>query len=252
MVKAVATIETGQLTGIEERLRATERDLQTTPAVKGQQELLGILYVIQCNTASLLGDTAWIIEASQQVTRLVPAENEAMVEALAQRGVAHSYEGDYNQVNAVWEEALLSQANHFTFYTASIMDALGRIATHQGQLVRAAELFERCLQLLAQEEGHYLRWPDATQRDYGDLLRERNQLDEARELVSSGLELCQKWEGLSGQSSHGEHLSQARRRQSYRSGGARQAARYPSLAPSCPSPRRVYVSASACTRRAGE
>ena len=57
-------------------------------------------YVIECSIATLMGDSAWIIDASRQVARWLPNDAEANADALFQVGIVHYYAGDLNQADA--------------------------------------------------------------------------------------------------------------------------------------------------------
>ena len=125
-----------------------------------------------------------MIEASQQVPLWIPDDRVANIEALLQVGNAYYYEGNLNQTDIYWQQALdLSLGSDNTYYILSILDGLGRLCYLKGELIRAEALFQRGLDLLAEHPGHYQRWLGATQRDYSDILSERNRLDEARALM---------------------------------------------------------------------
>jgi LuxR family transcriptional regulator, maltose regulon positive regulatory protein len=197
--KAIGMLESSQLAGIEPLVRYAEKGIRSAQTFKGQDEILGWMYVVQSNIASLLGDSAWIIEASRQVALLIPDNAEANADALFHVGNVYYYEGDLNQTDACWQGALaLSQANGYTLGMLFTLANLGRLCAHKGDLKRAEEYFERALVLSAEAQNIYLRWIGSVQRDTSDVLRERNYLAEAHTLMTASLALCEKWESISG------------------------------------------------------
>ena len=197
--KAIGMLKSSQLAGIEPWVRYAEEGIRSAPPFKGQDEILGWIYVIEGNIASLLGDSAWIIEASRQVALLIPDNAEANADALFHVGNVYYFEGDLHQTDACWQQALdLSQANGYTLGMLFTLANLGRLCAHKGDLKRAEDYFERALHLSAEAQNRYLRWIGSVQRDASDVLRERNDLAEAHALMTASLALCEKWETISG------------------------------------------------------
>jgi LuxR family maltose regulon positive regulatory protein len=187
---AIVKIEASQLSGIEFLLRTAEQKLP--------DELLGMVYVAQSLAASLLGDSRWIAESSQQVIQRLPGNTKAQVSAWIQLGNVAFYEGDLRENIACWSRALeLSLANDYPFGVMASLDNLGRTYCNPGDLNRAETFFQRALDFISNHPSP--RWLSATQRDYSDLLRERNQLERAREMMSASLETAAQWNMPSGQ-----------------------------------------------------
>ncbi|RPI32828.1 MAG: hypothetical protein EHM70_07930, partial [Chloroflexota bacterium] len=198
LAKAIAILERSQLEGIEQLLRFAEKGILASPPFPGQGDVLGWIYVAQSNAAMMLGDHTWMIEASQQMPRWIPNDLVAKTEALIQIGNTYYYEGNFNQTDACWQQALdLSRSGNNTYYVLDLLDGLARLCNQKGELNRAETLFQQGLHLLSQHPNHYLRWLGAVQRDYSDLLRERNRLDEARAMMASALPLIEKWHTIS-------------------------------------------------------
>jgi LuxR family maltose regulon positive regulatory protein len=195
MAKAVGMIEYGQMSGIKNLLKSAEVDLQSQLPFTGQDVILGMICLIQANAASIIGDEPWIISASQKVDRLLPKGSPVSVDALFQLGVAHYYTGNLNQTETCWEQALnLALELGYAHHILCSLDSLGRNSCHKGDLNRAEFYFQRGQSFLAHESGSYLRWSAAIQRDYADLLRERNRLDEAQAQMTACLPLLEKWD----------------------------------------------------------
>lgn len=199
LAKAIAIFESSQLDGIEPLLRFAEKGILGAPAFSDQEAVLGWVYMVQSNAATLLGDHTWMIEASHQIPHWIPNDLLMKTEALLQLGNTAYYEGNFNQTDACWQQALdMSLAGNNTYYILSIYDGLARLCWQKGELNRSETFFKRGFHLLEENPGQYLRWLGAMQRDYSDLLRERNRLDEARALLETAIPLCEQWHTISG------------------------------------------------------
>jgi ATP/maltotriose-dependent transcriptional regulator MalT len=199
LAKAIEMIENAQLIGVEPLLRFAEDEIQKRPHFEGQDEILGWIYVIQSRAASILGDSTWSTQASRHIAHLIPNDGPANTHALLHAGLTYYYSGDLHRTDTYWQKALdLSQANDYTYGRLCLSDNLARICCYKGELHRAEELFQRAIQLSGKMQDRYPRWHGALQRDYSELLREQNRLEEARAQMDSGLALCQKWEMASG------------------------------------------------------
>lgn len=197
--KTIALFERSQLDGIKPLAHFAAKGIEAMPPFKNQDEILGWAYVIQANIAVLLGDSAWALEASRQVARWIPNHVAANIDAQMQVGIIPYYEGDLNQIDSCWQKALnLSLAHHHIYYIGCCLDSLGRLCCHRGELNRAETLFQRSLAMQVEEPDWSMRWLGAAQRDYSDLLRERNLLDDACQMAAMGLERCETWDRRSG------------------------------------------------------
>jgi LuxR family transcriptional regulator, maltose regulon positive regulatory protein len=200
LIKATAMIEQSQMEGIESLLRNVENHLPVGLPTDRQRNLLGIVSVLQSNAASLLGDRQWIIESSQRVIDLLPDHPIARYNALMGLGNAYFYEGSLHRVDAVWQDAADLCRNHSLFHTEVIvLNDLGRLCGYKGELNRAEGLFQRALSLQASIKPYESRALSGIWRDWSDLLRERNRLEEAHAMMVSSIALAEKWEYASGQ-----------------------------------------------------
>ncbi len=220
LAKAVGMIESSKLAGIEPLLRAAEASLADAAASQERSELLGMVYVVQGIAASLLGDSRWILDASRQVSRLLPGHSRANINALMQLGNASFYAGDLNEIDRNWQQALdLSFANGFTTGILSGLDDLARLCCQKGQLNRADELFQSAFRFVGEDSSSWLGWVGCLQRDQSDLLRERNALVEAHRAITAGMRHMENWETVSGRALGCLHMGRILLAQGDRSGG---------------------------------
>jgi LuxR family transcriptional regulator, maltose regulon positive regulatory protein len=199
LAKAVLMVEISQINGIELFLRIAEEGIRATAPSSIQNELLGAIYIVKSWVAVLLGDSPMTKNACEQVSRLLPQDVKAKAEALTNLGNAYYFEGKLHLLDDCWQQALELRLSAGDTYTAvDLMESYGRICCHKGELQRAEGLFKRALQLLASEHDRYPRLLGATERDYSDLLRERNQMAEAHAMMTHCLPLNEQWGLISG------------------------------------------------------
>jgi hypothetical protein len=127
-----------------------------------------MVYLLQAEAATHLGNHAWLVEANQRVPHWTPNDFVSNMEMLVQLGFSAYYEGDLNQTKAYWQQAF--------------------------------DLHE-------QHSGQYLIWLGANQRDCADMLRDCNRLEEALALASSAIPLLEKWH-TAGAAGYGKHDAQ--------------------------------------------
>ncbi len=188
LAKAVVMVEISRVTGIEPLLRFAEEGIRATVPSLVQNELLGAVYNVRVWAAVLLGDSARIKEACQQIARWLPDDAQANSQALTNLGNAYYFEGKFHLMDECWQQALELNLSTGDMHAAlDLMENFGRMCCHKGELQRAEELFKRALRHLATEQGNYPRILAAAQRDYSDLLRERNQLEEAHATMTGSL-----------------------------------------------------------------
>ncbi len=199
LAKAVEIQESSQLDGIEPLLRFAEKGIRSSPPFPEQEYVLGLVYLIQSEVATLLGDRTWMAESGQRIPVRIPNDSVASMEALAQVGNYAYYEGNFKQAESCWQQVLQSSLdNHNAYYTLSLLNGLARLSYQEGDLTRAEAYFKRGFDLLTEYRGQYPVWLGAMQRDYSDFLRERNQLEEARAHIIAALPLLERWHTISG------------------------------------------------------
>ncbi len=108
-------------------------------------------------------------------------------------GLTRYYEGNLNQAEIYWQEGLdLSLANSNTYYIIAMLNCMARLTNQKGELKRSEMFFQQAFDLLEEHPGQYLIWLGAMQRDYSDLLRDLNRLEEACALIVTAIPTARK------------------------------------------------------------
>ncbi len=198
--KAISLIEHSQLETIAPLLRDIERSIQKNRNLPNWQSMMGTVYTVQCMAAALLGDIPWTLEAGQQAVALLPENTKEYVAVLPQLGLAYFLIGEFHKIEEVLVRGMeISRRSETGSVSLVCMNDLARLRHHKGELLSAEELFRETLKLVGLYGNRYLRWAGAAKRDYSDLLRECNRLDEARQMMEDGIRVCKKHELITGQ-----------------------------------------------------
>ncbi len=194
----MAIFDSSQLEGIEPLLRSVEAGIRSLPSFPDQADVLGWIYIVQVDAALQLGNQPWAMEAGQQIPKWLPKDFELNVEALVKLGLSAYYEGNLNQTEIYWQQGLdLSLASTNTYHIIAMLNCMARLTYLKGELKRSEGLFRRAFDLLEEHRGHYLIWLGAMQRDYSDLLRDCNRLEESRDMIAAAIPLLEKWHSIS-------------------------------------------------------
>jgi LuxR family maltose regulon positive regulatory protein len=197
----------GELEGVEARLRDAERWLDTTPdsrerpdapaaamVVVDQEEfrlLPGAIAVYRAGQALAQGDVAATVHYAQQALALVPEDDHLRRgSAAALMGLASWTSGDLETGHRAYAEGMARIQR-----VGNISDALGcsialaDIRMAQGHLHAARQTYEQALQLAAEQGAPVLRGTADMYVGLSDLYREHNDLHTATELLRRSQEL---------------------------------------------------------------
>ena len=185
----------GQLDGLEDRLREVERGLAMIDAAGGKPPK-GLVVVdqgqlgrapaqVELYRAALgqaRGDLPASIAHARRVIELAPADDElSRAAASSLLGIALWTDGRLDEAYAAWTEGRdgLRRAGHVAD-TLGVSVALGDIDLALGRLKEAGHIFERALQVSADGVGPVLRGTADMHTGLAMVLRERNELAAAR------------------------------------------------------------------------
>jgi LuxR family maltose regulon positive regulatory protein len=198
--KAACQIQLSQLLDIGPLLRNIEQGIEENKALEGWQSLMGLVYTVQGMAAALLGNIPWALDVSQKAATLLPENVNDHVVMLAFLGFAYFLTGEFHKVNEVLTCGLdISRASRNELISIICMNDLVRLRHQEGELPSTEDLFHEMLKLVDLYGTPCLRWTVTAKLEYIDLLRERNQLDDAHKMIEDAIRLCEKYEGVSKQ-----------------------------------------------------
>ncbi len=191
-----------EVEGVEERLQDVERWLERDSVGARPPEMVVVdevafralpagVEVHRAGLARLLGDVDGTVRHAQRALDLVGADDHAgRGAASALLGLACWTKGDLDAAYRWYSDgmAILERAGFMSDVVGSaITRADIRIA--QGQLREAMRIYERGLRVATAESGTVLRGAADVHVGMSELLRERNDLDEARKHLEASREL---------------------------------------------------------------
>jgi LuxR family maltose regulon positive regulatory protein len=182
---------TGQTTGVEEKLDAAEKALQSADPDARARDLLGQIAAVRAVLAILRYQAEEAFVQSQRALEYLRADNApSRSRALWTLGYSHQLQGNRAAALEVYTEAL-RQASGNPYYTILILATLGQLQESENQLKEAAQTYRRSLQLFGDQE------PPNASEEYVGLARisyEWNDLDAAERYGRLSLPLSQRYD----------------------------------------------------------
>jgi LuxR family maltose regulon positive regulatory protein len=197
----------GELEGVEERLRDAERWLDTStgigdgpqgPSAKmvvadeaGFRALPGSIAMYRAGQALILGDVAGTMTYARRALDLAgEADHLGSGSAAALLGLAHWTSGDLGAAHRWYAEGMasLEKAGHLSDVMGCAI-VLADIRIGQGRLREAMSTYEQGLEGAARQAASVLRGAADMHVGMSELFRERNDLDAARQHLLTGSEL---------------------------------------------------------------
>jgi LuxR family maltose regulon positive regulatory protein len=194
---ASALMSSGELEGVEERLRDAERWLDITPEMSERSQapsaemvvvdeeefrrLPGAIAILRAGRALALGDLPGTVTYARRALDLVPEDDHLWRGAAAALlGLASWTSGDLEAAHRSYAEgmAILQRAGYISDAVGGAMTSADiRIA--QGRLREAMRTYERALRLAAEQGDPVMRGTADMYVGMGELHRERNDLPAA-------------------------------------------------------------------------
>lgn len=197
--KATIMFQQSQLEGILPLLHTIEQEVRENQTHEDWQSVLGTIYVLQGAVASLLGDIPLLLEASQHAQSLLSKNESSYASTLIQAGLVYYFPGEFHRVDQEWTRAIeICRKSENTYGTLLCMADLAFLKRHKGELNSAESLIQQVKEIAAPYGDRYLQWIGYAWREHSDVLRERNQLNEACQAVEEALPICEKHDSVSG------------------------------------------------------
>lgn len=194
---ALLALNAGQITGIEEKLKAAESalavELQTAVPDDQTRDLIGQIAAVRATVALVRYQPEVMIIQSRRALEYLHADNLPIrSRALRTLGFAYHLNGDRPAARRFYTEALAIQQTHGNIHlTVSALTGLGNVQESENELYQAAETYRRALQLLSDQQP-----PNADQEYIGlaRILYEWNELDTAEQYGQQSLLLTQQYD----------------------------------------------------------
>jgi ATP/maltotriose-dependent transcriptional regulator MalT len=204
LVHALALMYTNHLEEASARLQLVERGLvlgEDNRQDAQRRVLLGQVIACQSILASLSGDLESSLTLSRQALYLLPATKATLLthilHARAMFSTAHEYlvNGDVGPDSERLLMKLIgdTRASDYRLLTLKGLLLLARLRVLQGQLHQAITTYEEVVQVVSgTEELQALADSAVYYFGLGDLLRERNELEAAEQLLAQGMDLLKR------------------------------------------------------------
>lgn len=156
--------------------------------------LSGELLAVRSTLARLQDDADLTLAFAQQALDYLPTDHHNFRAAVAlNSGVAHIQRGDLIAARTALHNAVAhGEQGGSTWLALAALEELSSLAARQGQMTQAQQLSEQILQLAHAAGGPTIPAAGVGHVAIGEILYERNQLSEARQILSEGLALLRR------------------------------------------------------------
>ena len=200
VVQAWAMFFTGRLDDIEPWLQAAEKHFGSSERDVGQSDvsMMGNVAALRAFVADRRGDESTAIHHAQAADKLLPQDDVVARSIIPYiLGRAYRLEGDLDKaIQACAEMVRIGEAAGNVLTVAMGMCERALLHKIQGQLGRAAALYQKALQRANERGDQSLPLVSIVDVGLSDLLRERNDLEEARQRaqrIVDDLDRTQLW-----------------------------------------------------------
>jgi len=208
---AYSLIEAHQFEAAQSWLDDTERLLDALEGLSGgrplptpmdnteRRRLRGVLAMCRSTLAVLTGDALRAAEFSRAALEALPEDDPFSLSLLAlDRGTQSVLQGDTSQaIETLRESARAARRANNLGAQVVLTCQLAEMQALQGQLSQALATLEKARSLTLRPDGHALPLAGVVDTLTGEILRERDRLKEARQVLERGLAQSQAWWSLS-------------------------------------------------------
>ena len=187
----------GQIAAVDKLLQAAERAMEGMDDEQELQQLNGHIASIRAYATLLGEDYAYVVVLGRQALELLPADDRmARGFVTMMLGAAHRHQGDLDAAAAAFAAAFeINRQADKTHVAIVAICNLARLQAEQGQLGEAADTYQRAIEFTRQlsPPDELLPFAGLAYAGYCNVLREWNQLEQAREMAFLGVRLCRRW-----------------------------------------------------------
>jgi len=181
----------GRLDEAEERFR----EIDGPPGMEKDREILGHIALVRALIANIRGDMDSAISLAHQADELLPAKDvvvRGMIPYILGNGYLET--GKLNEAEQAYEQIKqFGIASNNLWTKAVAYHGLAQIKKLKGNLIEAKTLCEELLQIAAIRKAERYGFLCGIYFELGDVLRECNNLDSARKIVTEGLDYAGTW-----------------------------------------------------------
>ena len=187
---------TNELEAAEARLQDAERGIQTEMPAEQARTIQGWVLAQRGIIASFAGDIPYAVSLARQALELLP-ETEVIPRVTATLAVTFAYQEHGDVTLATEHEIAAAHAfistSDIPLASVSSMARLARLHVMQGRLQQAAAIYEQLERVVSRPQVSQAVFGSIFHCfDFGDLLREWNELDAAKTHLLQGMALVNK------------------------------------------------------------
>lgn len=192
---ASALSMTGQMPGVEEKLRAAEKTLHGTKQDDTARNTIGHIAAIRALLAATQHQTKTIIAQSQRALEYLHPDNLPVRTATIWKlGFAYQLQGDRAAASRAYTEAIsISQASGNTIINISASIGLGQVQEAENQLHLAAKTYSRVLQLIGDQLQPFVCEPHL---GLARIFYEWNDIDNAQKHALKSLQVAKQVDNI--------------------------------------------------------
>ena len=193
--RAWAFIFSGQLQQVEPQLLEVEKIVQPDDGPGNVREILGSIAVIRGLLADFQGNMASAIEFARQADRLLPSDKWAERSIIPYvLGDGYMSTGELDKAAQAFEEIGEVGKVSGNLWTVSVaLHKLALVKKLQGKLHAVNDLYQETIRFASQRGGQHYGSLGASYVGLSDLLREWNELDAARQVVTQAVKDMERW-----------------------------------------------------------
>lgn len=196
ILRAWAHTFSGQFDKVEPELQQVEKQIQPDAAGLEEREILGSIAIIRGLIADVRGEMASAVELAQRADDLLPSGNWAERSIIPfVLGDGYFARGELDNAERAFEQIKkIGQVSGNLWTIAVALHKLALLKKLQGKLRDVEHLYQESIQLANKRGGQSYGSMGATYVGLSDLLRERNELESAREIVIQAIENMENWQ----------------------------------------------------------
>ena len=192
---ALALTFSGQLEAVEPHLQDAEDYLESGDASPQGREVLGTIAIVRAIIADIRDQITTAVEYARKADELLP-ESSLLSRSVIPFVLSDGYFalGDLEKASEACADILKIGRALDVVWTISVAQSkLATLRKVQGKLRAAEETYQEARQLAAERGGRHFGTMGGLNIGYADLLRERNELEVARQYTLNAIESMKQW-----------------------------------------------------------